>query len=585
MSHMHRIVVSSLLAAAFVVTGLPVPAAAAQVTELKAFFRAGQTFITWRECGADQYKIYRSDEKITELGDARPVAVVGRDSGAYALEVKRKVLAKIAGKPGYGSRYVIEDNPGADPSKMLPAGVGLFVYTPHENGTFYYAVTAVAVGGTENTSLSDANRLTEGIAEKVEPAGAVLVFQRPSKDKNGHVVGQERVYCHWMDAAEWNPQPDGGYAYNFGVGIPAGPSARGIVMFLHGYSGYYNVRGPCFGLVSIVPGDPYQTWFYGHRDASGKRVVNYSEQRMLKTIDFVVRQLKSEGIQLDTNKIYTHGGSMGGTGGNFLGARFGDVFAAVLASKGAVDHNRNGKWTGDAERRLWGPRSANLPTNQGGRVWDHQNLIKWHLANIGKETAFILDAHASNDESVPFDAVPDYYEALQKAKRPFAAVWAPWGHGGFEEPRWPNHRWWGVFAFNKDESVPAIGYASSNDDPRKSRHGQINCKVEWSSREHDFDKSTRRDDVVDEPDRWEVCIRSLAGEQTASITPRRCQKFKPTPGKKYRWENHSYADPAHPTKIAEGAATADEHGLVTVEKFQFQKAGWGNRLVIYAGQE
>ena len=87
----------------------------------------------------------------------------------------------------------------------------------------------------------------------------------------------------------------------------------------------------------------------------------------------------------------------------------------MIASLGAVDHNRNGNWTGVAEKRLWGPRSQNLPTNAGVGVWDHQNLTKWHLANVGKETAIILDGQASNDVSVPFGAVPDYYDALQKA--------------------------------------------------------------------------------------------------------------------------------------------------------------------------
>lgn len=32
--------------------------------------------------------------------------------------------------------------------------------------------------------------------------------------------------------------------------------------------------------------------------------------------------------------------------------------------------------------------------------------------------------------------------------------------------------------------------------------------------------------------------------------------------------------------VAEGAVEADKRGLVTVEKFEINKAGWGNRLVI-----
>lgn len=586
----NRCLTAAVLAAGIVLVAAA--ARAAQPTELKAFFRAGQTFITFKESDAAKYNLYRSDKKIDDLKAATLVCALPKNSGQYELEVQRKVAAGIAKKPLYNSRYIIEDNPSADPAKMLPEGVGLAVVTPKQAGTAFYAVAAVGAGGEPEAALAPGNSLQAGVAEKAEAPGAVLVWQGEIKDKDGKPAGQQRVYCHWMDTADWNPQPTGGYAFNFGVGVPEGKQARGVCMFLHGFSGYYGLHGPEQGMVSITPGDPHQAWFYGHRDASGQKVVNYSQRRMVMTVDVVLRHLKSEGVEVDANKVYVHGGSMGGTGGNLLGARNGDVFAAVLASKGAVDHNRNGGWTGDAANRLWGTKEQNLPTNEGPKVWDHVNLIQWHLANVKQETAFFLDAHASNDESVPFGAVPEYYAALQKAKRPFAAVWGPWGHSGFEDPHWPNHEWWGVFTFNKDESVPAIGNCSSNDEPKPGSKGEINTHVEWSSRECKFDKEADKAKAVDLPDRWEMSFRSCnfrrsqsqkkdVDEQTADITPRRCQKFRPQPGSKCRWENWSWADPAAPKKVADGTVTADEHGLVTAPKFVIAKAGLGNRLVIY----
>ena len=47
----------------------------------------------------------------------------------------------------------------------------------------------------------------------------------------------------------------------------------------------------------------------------------------------------------------------------------------------------------------------------------------------------------------------------------------------------------------------------------------------------------------------------------------------------------SWANPAAPRKVAEGAVEADKDGLVTVEKFEINRAGWGNRLVIRASAE
>src|SRR5438128_182148 len=110
--------------------GAPSRAAASQTADLKATFRSGQTFLTWKESGAAQYRIYRSNNKITDLKDLKPLYTVKKGSGTYALENKRKnPQAQFSGKPGYGARFTIVDNPDGDPEKMLPADTGLFVYT------------------------------------------------------------------------------------------------------------------------------------------------------------------------------------------------------------------------------------------------------------------------------------------------------------------------------------------------------------------------------------------------------------------------------------------------------------------------
>ena len=100
---------------AALIAAAPPASAAQQASGLKAFFRAGQTFITWTECGAAEYRLYRAPAKITDLKAAKLIATVAKGSSSYKLEQTRKVLAKIAGKSGYGERYIIRDNPGAVP--------------------------------------------------------------------------------------------------------------------------------------------------------------------------------------------------------------------------------------------------------------------------------------------------------------------------------------------------------------------------------------------------------------------------------------------------------------------------------------
>jgi hypothetical protein len=553
-------------------------ALAAGPTELNVFFRSGQSFITWKESGADKYSLYRSDKPIADVKTATLLAEVAPGSSKFATEARKDghYLEKVSGKQGYGLRYVIQDNGDCDPSKMPAQDTGLFVHTAHQAGKFYYAV-ADADG-----AVGPGNSLAQPVEEKPQPAGAVLVYRKASPADGG----AHRIYTHWMDDADWNPKPTGGYAFNFGLALPDSKKSPGLLLRLHAYGCRYEVYGPQAGGVMLVVDDPNWDWYYGYRNPAGTQVVNYSERRMIQTVELALRLAAEAGCEVDRGRIQINGGSMGGSGANLLAAMHGDLFAAATTNKGMVNYNMTARPLQTAEKNLWGTRQEDLPANTGDRAWNHMDLIRWHLANVGRETAFIVDTHSSTDEILPFDPVPEYYQALQKARRPFVAIWAPVAHmAAIDPPAWRNYPAWPSWTIRIDETVPAIGYATSSDAPVAGGKGQINYKVEWCCSGNDFDKGSTKDDIVDAPGRWEMCIRSLAGPQTATITPRRCQKFKAAAGKTYRWENWSFADPAKPIKAAEGTVKADEFGLVSVEKFAFGQAGWGNRLVIFPAEK
>ena len=64
------------------------PASSRQPTEVKAFFREGQTFLTWKESGAVQgetYRIYRHSEPITteNVAKAERIAEVCEGSNRF----------------------------------------------------------------------------------------------------------------------------------------------------------------------------------------------------------------------------------------------------------------------------------------------------------------------------------------------------------------------------------------------------------------------------------------------------------------------------------------------------------------------
>lgn len=120
--------------------------------------------------------------------------------------------------------------------------------------------------------------------------------------------------------------------------------------------------------------------------------------------------------------------------------------------------------------------------------------------------------------------------------------------------------------------------------PRGTRNGHI----AWSSTNQNFDSERTGDDIVDENNRWAICLRlhdnhfSEFTEETATVdvTPRRCRYFAPRPGEIVHWENHDLSDPDAPRKIAEGDVRTHTHGLVTVPEFTVGRKGWGNRLLL-----
>jgi hypothetical protein len=138
-------------------------------------------------------------------------------------------------------------------------------------------------------------------------------------------------------------------------------------------------------------------------------------------------------------------------------------------------------------------------------------------------------------------------------------------------------------AFRLDQSLPAFTRCSLDSDlgtgkkleqtrEIKTRHGEM--RKDWFDGDPEGGLNLylrwETDDLVDEPDRWAITIFLTSGrggapkdECTVDLTPRRCQKFKATPGDRFRWANASVADGK---TIQSGEVTPDRWGLLTLEK-------------------
>ncbi|MCK6555631.1 putative glycoside hydrolase [Candidatus Binatia bacterium] len=558
----------------------PNPNRPAQVTGAGATHRSGQTFVTWNEQSAGgaevRYRVYRSTQPIdaATIDQATLLAEVEPDSGAYVHETSG--CSNGSGCSPIGQqRFVI-----ADDGSPLPVGVGLFVHTVHDGGPGYYAVTRV-VDGNENRDDFGANRV-DALPEGEATPRPVRVWT--------NATGTGWVFTQFMDHAVWNAQVEG-YAYNFYVGVPAGYSAAGpawpLMMQLHAYTGTYRLPaspgtgGTDYGwpIVQVFPDDRTNTWWFGFganaahvdRRLADAPVVDYTHRRLDAILDFVAGNWN-----VDANRQYLFGGSMGGSGTVNYGLRRGDRFAAIYAESAMTDFAQAGAaggtaWETGGITALWGTRAQALPTTHGMSVWDWYDLQSWVSANPAAALPFLADHHGRNDDVIDWETQgAPWYPALEAGRHGMVGVFDASGHS------WPGFVADSTvfqltdFAFRRDESFPAFSRAANSDDPAVTT-GCRNCRLEWSSSWLDF-----AGPPLDMPARYEIVLRTTNGANTTvDVTPRRLQQFVVAAGASYAWEHRRLADDA---LLGGGTAVADGDGLLTVSDVPVLAAG--TRLVI-----
>ena len=544
-----------------------------QVTELEVFHRSGQTFITWKENGADSYNMYRYTAPITSvnLAAAEPVASIAPNSGYYKREVEDCYGYDWGEEcsPIGLSRFIIEDlgNP-------LPENTGFFVYTNLESGIFYYAITAVSNGIENRDEFSQENSLSTGLVETVQSPEPVLVWQSPN--------GTRRVYTHWMDYTNWNPSFEG-YAYNFYVGVPLtydGQTPFPLYFYIHAYTEKYRAHawdsegGSDYDwpVIQIFPDDRNNTWWYGFgckadtgEPLENGQIVNYTEQRLLYLLDWLINR---SSYNIDTNRIYLFGLSMGASGILNFGSHYPEYIAAIFANEGMTDYKAATNWDFS---KLWGIREQNILTNEGIGVYDRLDLQTYVREHPGLELPFLAWQHGILDDVVPWET-----QGL-----PFIATFEESRHGYVGQFFNDGHTWPGflassnnfdfeAFNFPRNESFPAFSFASMSEDPESGETGCRNCCLEWSSSVNSF-----ADEIKDTTDRWEVVVRiipdsSCPDSGTVDITPRRLQRFTLAEGCTVRWNNIRLSDLV---VIQSGIVIVDSANLATVQDFKVTRGG------------
>ena len=279
--------------------------------------------------------------------------------------------------------------------------------------------------------------------------------------------------------------------------------------------------------VGLIPNSKFAgDWWWGRETLMGEKekyakTLTPAETRVLATIEWVART-----YDIDRERIYLHGISMGGSGVLGLGIPHGDIFAALLAGVPAgVDHMLSREPSIDPPPAL---------------VFFSQKDT-WSL-----QMDKMLEATRSN-------------------RYAFVGAWGPWGHLNHYEMTNPAAYGFPWLSIRRNEAYPVFTNASTDErypgfqSDDEDQRGQINAYFRWTS-------------LRDEPRGCAMEIRlvtsaelgsavHLPAEAVTDITLRRLQGFRVKAGREYHW-----AVEVAGKKTAGGRVGADSHSLITVRR-------------------
>lgn len=252
------------------------------------------------------------------------------------------------------------------------------------------------------------------------------------------------------------------------------------------------------------------------------------EKRVIDTVKWVIQK-----YDIDPNRVYLSGNSMGGSGTLGIGMRHGDVFAAIKANVPAgIEHV--------AHRMYFPPHS--MPEN----------------AKL-PEPPVCIDYSAPNDGWA--EGHDRFVKAMNDRKYSLLFYWGPFGHANNSAQIMKvndlidSFDWLSV---KKNEAYAVFTNANCNsklpwpDDVKSTVSGQVNAFFRWkniSDSAEKFEMSLFLVSPSDLKTQFEI-----PKEAIADVTLRRVQQFQLKAGEKFRW---SYG-------AAKGEGQADSQGVITI---------------------
>lgn len=545
----------------------------AVVSNIHAVYKNGQVFVTWTNLSASgvKYYLYKSSTPITngvQLSSAQNLGYVVDSSG-----INKRLTKILSLTIPIGLRI---DSAG----NYLTAATGLFVATTTANGIFYYAIatktgtvidTTIIVG---SNSLSVTDSVTETLADP-QP-----VWQQSYIHDSAAV----QIYVQFVTGITSATYPlmtnAGSFPFNFSI-YKSNNLVSPLVVKLHAGDGNF-IQSATNEIVTYqnesrlslddwVPNSDVNTYWFGYHEnyniysnnnpvhASGL-VRAYTIHRVIFTIDWV-----SKHFNIDTNRIYLAGISMGAIGARTLAFLYPEKFAAVVMN--VPKFNFYSLPELNLITDVKSPSSGINLTGYQARCIDY--LLK---EDINLSHPFIIAANGKNDLVVGWSEKPMFYDSANVNLLGGAFYWDLKTHNGVGH-NWKTNFSPNFFRFRNNCSYPAFSNCTENGNPGNGSPtdgdsvGTINGRIGWA------------DSIVDSVNRYSIILKTMnltnqnisglfpeLDSSVADVTLRRIQHFNPASGSTIYWINKKTGG-----QIIQHGCFVYNGGLITVSSIKIFK--------------
>ncbi|MFC1606671.1 T9SS type A sorting domain-containing protein [Candidatus Latescibacterota bacterium] len=569
-------------------------------TNMRRWHESGQTWLVWEGTSPtpETYRIYKDSSEINDISTAEQI---GRIFEIEWTAAKLKMIET-------DSNWTIPDGSGG--TYTLANNEALFVYTPHDTASEYFAVVK------DGETAVGSNNTTGPISQSTDPVQCHL---QSSGSEDGF---NYRIYVHWIDGRDdWNSgrsdypvmgnEHFNGTDHLFRVWEPQGGITSNeipAVIALHAGGGWFGNMKPGSDQIYdlalsdafvMCPGDGIlirkpskiglqKTYWMGYWEGYDRFslsadqpvpnegiVVNYTMRR----IDWELGWLL-ENESIDPLCVSLLGGSMGGRGANFYARAHPERYAAWLSlspGPGLV-----------ADDPLVGSASENVPTNFPGSlsVLDIMDLHTF-FSETERDLPFGKIVSGRNDQAGAANwraEIIQMFEAVNNNGFGTHLYWDERGHIYSSDSHWANSyrlKAKALTSYRRDQSFPAF-FDDDQDPDSFGRQPDMGSGDPldgdtfgtWSGY-YSWDKET----IIDSPGQWEATVFLISSSSNANDVPpfdssqtdisiRRPQQFTPSEGNTFEWTLTGLSD----AQVKQsGHIIVGENDVVTIQNLIISK--------------